>query len=49
MWHTNLNVAVFFSVNFSRELVKAVVLCISCARSRSKLQDFHFFVVRKQS
>lgn len=35
----------FFSVSFSREVVKAVELVwyISCARSRSKLWDFHFF------
>lgn len=44
MWHRNLHVAVCFSVDFSKELVKTVELVpgISCARSRSKLRDSHF-------
>lgn len=43
--------AVFFSINFSRELVKAaeLVVCISCARSRSQLWGFHFLVVQEQT
>lgn len=50
MWLFNL-INLIFSINFSRELVKAVelVLCISCARSRSKLWDFHFLVVQEQN
>lgn len=51
MWHIDLHVAAFFSINFSRELVKAVelVVYISCARSRSKLRGFHFLVVQEQN